>query len=836
MKKLIKRIFLLLLIFSLIPLISLVKAKTPYFIVLLDQKLEKEPLSLEFIKEVENGFLYLYNGTHKINYPYKIIRQIREDSNGYHKLSDVIEKLSFYNEKYKEITELKIIGKTFENRDIYALKISKKDKEDKPSILIVGCHHAREWMSIEIPMKIIEYLLENYEKNEIVKSWIENFEIWTIPILNPDGFEYSIKNDRMWRKNRVLNFDNSRGVDNNRNYGYMWGLSDGSSAVPSSETYRGRAPFSELENQAIREFVYENPPSITLSYHSFSELILYPWGYTTEPPQDKELLEKIAVEMAKTTGPPNDGDYPGPYDYYPMQSSFLYPTSGDLTDFLYGEIGTYAYTIELNSVQEFFDPPPELIEPTWEQTKGIFFVAMNYVDELGLLKLNIIDKDGNPYEGEISILEKNLKKKTQKEGIFNYLLQEGEYTISIKGKKYKVNIKNGETNEYFINLGEIYIDKNLIDFGEIEYKEKLEFQFEVEGEGKIDVEKGVYLNKYEFSGKEKMLGFIDTKDFELDKEYAFHIKIIGKADTKEIIIKFKFVLDRTPPEITFNIENGYITNKDYIKISGFTEKEAKVFYFDKEIPIDENGKFELEINLFEGTNELKFSARDKFGNSKDYYLNVIYDRTPPEVYFLIQDVFKTTTDKIILKGTLNEKSKIFINNIDFGIFDKGDFEINYPLEKELNILNIEIEDLAKNKTKIIKTIYKVEQKIIELFVGNKKFVINRIEKEIDISPFILNGRTYVPIRFIVEAFGGNITYNEKDKSILFTLHDKSVLMFVDKKNYFINFKEFFMDSPPIIVKPGRVMVPIRFIAEAIDSKVLWDGVIKKITIIYPDRD
>ncbi len=836
MKKLIKRIFLLLLIFSLIPLISLVKAKTPYYIVLLNQKLEKVPLSLEFIKEVENGFLYLYNGTHKINYPYKIIRQIREDSNGYHKLSDVIEKLSFYNEKYKEITELKIIGKTFENRDIYALKISKKDKEDKPTILIVGCHHAREWMSIEISMKIIEYLLENYEKNEIVKSWIKNFEIWTIPILNPDGFEYSIKNDRMWRKNRVLNFDNSRGVDNNRNYGYMWGLSDGSSAVPSSETYRGKAPFSELENQAIREFVYENPPSITLSYHSFSELILYPWGYTSEPPQDKKLLEKIAVEMAKTTGPPNDSDYPGPYDYYPMQSSFLYPTSGDLTDFLYGEIGTFAYTIELNSVQEFFDPPPELIEPTWEQTKGIFFVAMNYVDELGLLKLNIIDKDGNPYEGEISILEKNLKKKTQKEGIFNYLLQEGEYTISIKGKKYKVNIKNGETNEYFIDLGEIYIDKNLIDFGEIGYKEKIEFQFEVEGEGKIDVEKGVYLNKYEFSGKEKMLGFIDTKDFELDKEYVFHIKIIGKADTKEIIIKFKFVLDRTPPEITFNIDNEYITNKDNIKISGFTEKEAKVFYFDKEITIDENGKFELEINLLEGTNELKFSARDKFGNSRDYYLNVIHDIKTPEVYFLIQDVFKTTTDKIILKGTLNEKSKIFINNIDFGIFDKGDFEINYPLEKELNILNIEIEDLAKNKTKSIKTIYKVEQKIIELFVGNKKFVINRIEKEIDISPFILNGRTYVPIRFIVEAFGGNITYNEKDKSILFTLHDKSVLMFVDKKNYFINFKEFFMDSPPIIVKPGRVMVPIRFIAEAIDSKVLWDGVIKKITIIYPDRD
>ncbi|MCX8094870.1 MAG: M14 family zinc carboxypeptidase [Caldisericia bacterium] len=834
MKKLIKGLILFLLIFSFVPLTSLVRAKTPYFLILLDQKLTKEPISLEFIKETKNGFLYLYNGTQKINVPYKIVREIREDSTGYHKLSDVIEKLNFYSERYKEITELKLIGKTFENREIYALKISTKDIKDKPKILIVGCHHAREWMSVEIPIKIIEYLLLNFENNEEVKNWIKNYEIWIIPVLNPDGFDYSINSNRMWRKNRVINLDNSRGVDNNRNYGYMWGLSDGSSGIPSSETYRGKAPFSELENIAIREFVYENPPSITLSYHSFSELILYPWGYTSEPPQDKEFLEKIAVEMAKTTGSPNDNDYPGPYDYYPMQSSFLYPTSGDLTDFLYGDLGTFAYTIELNSVQEFFDPPSELIEPTWEQTKGIFFVAMYYVDKIGLLKLKIVDEQGNPYEGEITILEKGLKKKTQKKGIFNYVLQNGEYTISIKGKKYIVYIKNGEVSEYFINLGEIKINNNLIDFGTIEYKEKLEFNFEVEGEGKIETNEKVFLNKYEFSGKEKIEGFIDTKDLELDKDYEFFVKLIGKSETKEIKIKFRFIKDITPPEIILNIENGYITNKGTITISGITENDAKVFYFDREIPLNEKGGFNLEINLVEGINELKFTAFDIYGNSKDYYLNIIYDKTPPEVTFFVPDVFKTTSDKILLNGIINEKSNIYINNIHFGIFEKGGFKIEYILDKELNILNIEIEDLAKNKTKFIKTIFKLEKKIVELFISNKKFILNGVEKEIDISPFILNGRTYVPIRFIVEAFGGNINYNDKDKSILFILHDKSVLMFVDKKNYFVNFKEFIMDSPPIIVKPGRVMVPLRFIAEAIGANIIWNDKERKVIISYPE--
>ncbi|MDI6860787.1 MAG: M14 family zinc carboxypeptidase [Caldisericia bacterium] len=833
MKRIIKRFILLLIIFSLIPLISLVKAKNPYFLILLENKLDREPSSLEFIKETEDGFLYLYNGTQRINVPYKIVRVIREDPIGYHKLNDVIEKLNFYHEKYNDITELKSIGKTFENRDIYALKISKKDKEDKPTILIVGCHHAREWMSVEIPMKIIEYLLNNYELNKDVKRWIENFEIWVIPILNPDGFEYSIKYDRMWRKNRTLNFDSSRGVDNNRNYGFMWGLSDGSSSIPSSETYRGKAPFSEFENMAIRDLVYENPPSIALSYHSFSELILYPWGYTTEPTQDKELFENLAVEMAKTTGPPNDNDYPGPYDYYPMQSSSLYPTSGDLTDFLYGEMGSLAFTIELNSVQEFFDPPPELIEPTWEQTKGIFFVAMNYVDKLGLLRLKIVDQDGNPYEGEVSILEKNLKKKTQKKGLFNYFLEEGEYTILIKGRKYKVSIKNGEVSEYFINLGEIKIDKELIDFGEIEYKEKIPFQFEVEGEGIIEAPEEIILPKNEFSGKEKISGYIKIEDPIYDKDYEFIIKLIGKTDTKEVLIKFKFVKDSTPPEIKFNIEDGFITNKNSITIYGETEKDARVYFLENEIKLNEEGKFFVDINLIEGENEIKFKAIDKFGNSKEYLLKIVCDLTPPIVDFDIKDVFKTTSNILTIKGKVNERVKIYINSIDYGLFEGDNFEIEIPLNDGINKLNIETYDLAKNKTVVLKTVYKVEKKTVELFIGSKKIFINGFEKEIDTSPFILNGRTYVPIRFLLEALGGNISYNEIDKSISFTLYDKVVLMWVDKKNYLVNFKEYFMDSSPIIVKPGRVMVPLRFIAEAVDAKVLWDNLLKKITIIYP---
>ena len=829
----IKKIVLIAIIISIIPVVSLVRGKTTYSLILLKEKVENN--SLELIKETEDGYLYLYSGNGNLNVPYTLIRTIREESNGYNTFESVKEKLKYYEENFKEITQLSSIGKTFENRDIYLLKISKKSETYKPSILIVGCHHAREWMSVEIVMKIIDYLLSNYDKDEVVKSWIDNFEIYVIPVLNPDGFVFTFEKDRMWRKNRVINFDNSRGVDNNRNYGYKWGFSDGSSSNPSSETYRGKAPFSELENQAIRDLVYENPPEITLSYHSFSELILYPWGYTNEPPPDKDILEKIAVEMAKTTGSPNDNDYPGPYDYYPMQSSFLYPTSGDLTDFLYGEMGTLAYTIELNSTQEFFDPPPELIEPTWEQTKGIFLVAMNYVDKLGLLSLKIFDKDGNPYDGDVFIVEKNLKKETQKSGIFNYFLQEGEYTISIQGKRIKVKIESGKKSEYSINLGEINVNPDLIDLGNLNFNDKAGFEFEVEGEGTIQAPENVILSKYEFSGKEKISGFIKLDNLESDKDYQFIIKLIGKSDSKEVLIKFKLIKDTIPPEIKFNIQENFITNKSSLLISGETEKDAKIYFLDKEIKVDENGKFSTEVNLNEGENELKFIAVDSFGNSKEYILKIICDLTPPSVSLDIPDVYKTSEDEIKLKGKTSEKVNIFINNVNYGFFDEGDFEINLPLKENLNKLNIEIFDLAENKFNMIKTIYKVQKKLIELFIGSNKIFINGEERDIDVSPFILNGRTYVPIRFITESLGGNISYDEKERSILFTLYDKVVMMWVDKKNYFINFKEYFMDSPPIIVKPGRVMVPLRFIAESVDAKVLWDSDLKKVTIIYPNN-
>ncbi|MEK6542929.1 MAG: M14 family zinc carboxypeptidase, partial [Elusimicrobiota bacterium] len=131
-----------------------------------------------------------------------------------------------------------------------------------------------------------------------IDTMLANKDIYITPMMNPDGAEYDYEDGsyRMWRKNRSSNSDGSKGVDLNRNYGYQWGK-EGSSPYPNSDTFRGEGPFSEPETQRIRDFIDSKPNiKILMSYHSFSELILWPPGYTYEPLpnlRDRQVFETM---------------------------------------------------------------------------------------------------------------------------------------------------------------------------------------------------------------------------------------------------------------------------------------------------------------------------------------------------------------------------------------------------------------------------------------------------------------------------------------------------------------------------------------------------------------
>jgi carboxypeptidase T len=211
-----------------------------------------------------------------------------------------------------------------------------------------------------------KYLVANYATNADIKRLVDSREIYVAPIINPDGHVYDYRNGirgQMWRKNRRANGDGSYGVDLNRNYSWGWGTG-GSDTNTRSEVYMGTAPFSEAESQNVKAFVDMQPRMTTLlSTHTFSELILYPWGGTYDKigekqgnPADLPVFEKMARDMSAWN------------KYTPQQSSDLYIASGDTTDWAYGTHGIFAFTFELSPSSMFgggFYPSPSVIEPTF---------------------------------------------------------------------------------------------------------------------------------------------------------------------------------------------------------------------------------------------------------------------------------------------------------------------------------------------------------------------------------------------------------------------------------------------------------------------------------------
>lgn len=216
---------------------------------------------------------------------------------------------------------------------------------DEPEVLIVALHHAREWTSSEIALALAENLTSSYHNDSRLSWLVDNREIWIVPVVNPDGLDYALSYDQWWRKNRHLNFDGSYGVDLNRNYGGSmngdsagdWG-GDGASHDPTNEVYCGSGPFSEPETQSVRDLILARNFTLALDFHSYSDLVMWPWGYTANKTADDADLVRIGSEFAALNG------------YLPEQSVGLYPTTGDSLDWMYGAEDIYAFCFEVGSL------------------------------------------------------------------------------------------------------------------------------------------------------------------------------------------------------------------------------------------------------------------------------------------------------------------------------------------------------------------------------------------------------------------------------------------------------------------------------------------------------
>ncbi len=253
---------------------------------------------------------------------------------GFYTLSEIIAELDNMRALYPHlITAKQSIGNSIENRPIYYVKISDNPDidEDEPEVLYTALIHAREPESMMQMIYFMYYLLENYDTDPTVQYLVDNRELYFIPCINPDGYEYNRTTNPngggMWRKNRRNN-GGSYGIDLNRNFGpyaYWNAPNGGSSTIPSSDTYRGTAPFSEPETNSIKNFLAGRKIKNALNYHTYSNLLIYPYGALDRETPDSLIFREYAVDMTKYNG----------YTYGTDMQTVGYSTRGNSDDYMY---------------------------------------------------------------------------------------------------------------------------------------------------------------------------------------------------------------------------------------------------------------------------------------------------------------------------------------------------------------------------------------------------------------------------------------------------------------------------------------------------------------------
>ncbi|MFM9692642.1 M14 family metallopeptidase [Streptomyces europaeiscabiei] len=287
----------------------------------------------------------------------------------YHNYAEMTNEINSVVSANSSIASQRVIGTTYQGRNIVAIKISDNvgTDEAEPEVLFTHHQHAREHLTVEMALYLLNELTSDYGTDSRVTDMVNNREIWIIPDVNPDGGEYDVATGsyRSWRKNRQPNSGSSAvGTDLNRNWNYRWGCCGGSSGSTSSDTYRGTAAESAPEVKVVANFVRSRVVGgvqqirTGVDFHTYSELVLWPFGYTTAntttgmTADDRNAFATVGGKMAASNG------------YTPEQSSDLYITDGSIDDWLWGNQKIFAYTFEMypgSAGGGGFYPPDEVI-------------------------------------------------------------------------------------------------------------------------------------------------------------------------------------------------------------------------------------------------------------------------------------------------------------------------------------------------------------------------------------------------------------------------------------------------------------------------------------------
>ncbi len=233
----------------------------------------------------------------------------------YHTYKEMVDAMNTVESRHPSIAKVHVIGASEQNRDIIAVKISDNVEEDEnePEILFDAAIHGNESTTMEVAIHLVSHLTGNYLVDDIVTELVNEREIWVVPMVNPDGVEAGTRR-------------NANTVDCNRDFGYMWAGSSGSTA-----------PFSQRETRAMQALAEENQFVMATSFHSGNEIFIFAWSYTDEPTVDVQNYRALARGYSRLT------DYP-----YHQSANDDYFIVGSSKDLYYGSFGALSWSIELS--------------------------------------------------------------------------------------------------------------------------------------------------------------------------------------------------------------------------------------------------------------------------------------------------------------------------------------------------------------------------------------------------------------------------------------------------------------------------------------------------------
>jgi hypothetical protein len=337
----------------------------------------------------------------------------------YHTFEEVEAELDSFARTYPELTLLDTLGfshgyftgdTSIGPDPILAIKISDNAdvKEDEPSLMFNGIHHAEEVLGLEMIMDMIPDLLENYESDPEKRRLVDSLEIWFMPCMSPDGHHIvTTVQDTGWRKNARDNNENGvldldyDGVDPNRNYDFNWAL--GGESQPPDYFYKGPYPFSEPENRAMRDFCERERFTTLVNYHSpsysFGEIVYFPWTWTSHNPSvppDWYVLVDVAGGLAAQIV----SDYDPQSTYSAVRGE---AEVGNARNWQYGTLGIIALTVEICS-RRCQVPPEEVDDIVGRNMVGAYWLCERSLKSI--LKVNVRDtSSGAPLEAMVRVIE-----------------------------------------------------------------------------------------------------------------------------------------------------------------------------------------------------------------------------------------------------------------------------------------------------------------------------------------------------------------------------------------------------------------------------------------------